>query len=90
MLHKLVQFRLEDRGSVEDYLKGLKDALDKLNDMSVHIPEDLVILMLLQSLPKEYHFFNRVLQSKDNLPTFIEIESKLLGEEMQVKHEADK
>jgi hypothetical protein len=46
--------------------------------------------MLLQSLPKEYHFFNRVLQSKDSLPTFIKIESKLLGEEMQVKQEAEK
>jgi hypothetical protein len=31
-----------------------------------------------------------VLQSKDSLPTFIKIESKLLGEEMQVKQEAEK
>ena len=29
---------------MEGYVKGVKDALDQLNDMSVHIPEDLVIL----------------------------------------------
>lgn len=52
--------------------------------MSVHIPEDLVILLLLQSLPKEYYFFKGELQSKDYLPTFIAIESKLLDDEMQV------
>jgi hypothetical protein len=58
--------------------------------MDVGIPEDLCTLFLLNSLPTEYKLFCRTQTGRDELPSFLEIESRFLDEEMQFKLDAER
>jgi hypothetical protein len=49
---------------------------------------NLLSLLLLQSLPKEYQLFRKSLAGNDLLPSFSNLKSKLLDEEMQIKMDA--
>jgi len=90
LLRKLVYFKKEETTSMEQYLKDVKDTIDQLEEIQVTIPEDLVGLLLLHSLPREYKEFTRSQTSKYPFPTFVEIESRLLDEELQIKLDAEK
>jgi hypothetical protein len=59
LLRKLVGIRKEETTSMEQYLIEVKDTMDQLEGMGVNIPEDLCILLLLNSLPREYQLFSR-------------------------------
>jgi hypothetical protein len=76
--------------TMESYMKVMKETIDQLEVMQISVSEDLIVLLMLHSLPKEYQYFIRIQIGKDSLPTFNELESKLLDEEMQVKMDADK
>jgi hypothetical protein len=90
LLRKMVTFRNEETMTMEQYLTEVKNTIDQLENMLVHIPEELIVLLVLHSLPKEYHFFKITQTGKDLLPTFLELESKLLDEEMQLSMDADR
>ena len=64
--------------------------MDQLEGMGVSIPEDLCILLLLDSLHREYQLFSRTQTGRDELPSFLELEARLLDEEMQLKLDAKK
>jgi hypothetical protein len=86
----LVGVKKEERMTMEQFLQEFKDTIDQLDVMDIKIPEDLIILMILHSLPREYQFFVHTQTGKDILPIFQQIEFKLLDEEMQVKMDAEK
>jgi hypothetical protein len=79
LLRKIVTFRKEETVSMEKYLTDVKNTIDQLENLLVNIPEELIVLVL-HSLPREYHFFKKTQTGKDLLPTFLELESKLLDE----------
>jgi hypothetical protein len=58
--------------------------------INVTIPEDSTVLLMLHLLSKEYQYFMRAQIGKDFLPTFYELESKMLNKEIQVKMDAEK
>jgi hypothetical protein len=75
---------------MEQYLTEVKDTMDQLEGMGVSIPEDLYILLLLNSLPHDYQLFSRTQTGRDELLSFLELEAWLLDEEMQLKLDAEK
>jgi len=75
---------------MEQFLREVRSNIDELESMNVTLPEELTVLLILRSLPKEYQFFTKVLYGKDSLPSFCELELKLLDEELQVKMDAEK
>jgi hypothetical protein len=85
LLRKLVGIRKEETSSMEQYFTEVKDTMDQLEGIGVNIPEDLCILLLLNSLPREYQLFSRTQTGRDELPSFLELEARLLDEEMQLK-----
>ncbi len=40
--------------NMENYFKEIKGIIDQLAKISLEMPEDLLLLLLLHSLPKEY------------------------------------
>jgi hypothetical protein len=54
LLRKLVSSRKKETTTVEQYLKDCKETIDQLEAMEVGIPEDLIVLLILNSLPREY------------------------------------
>lgn len=68
----------------------MKDIIDQLRTWRLWkwiFQEDLLILLILQSFPKEYGFFTRHVTSWD---AFIDVEAKLLDEELLMKIDANK
>jgi hypothetical protein len=58
--------------------------------MGVNIPKDLCTLLLLNCLPLEYQLFSRTQIGRDELLLFLELEARLLDEEIQLKLDAKK
>lgn len=50
----MVEFKNEETITMKKYLKDVKDTLEQLETMHVKILEDLIILLLLNSLSNEY------------------------------------
>ena len=92
LLSKLISSKKEESQTMEQYLKEAKDIIDQLHDNAGAVPMDMIILLLLQSLPKEYDLFKKSFQQAhhDSLPNFNELETRLLDEELQVKMQAEK
>jgi hypothetical protein len=72
---------------MEQYLKSYKETINQLEAIEVGIPEDLIVLLILNLLLHE--FFSRSQFGKNSLPSFDELESKLLDEELHVKIDAE-
>jgi hypothetical protein len=51
---KFATTRKEDIMTMENYLKNMKEIIDQLEMINVTIPEDLIMLLMLHSLAKEY------------------------------------
>ncbi len=77
----------DDHGELS---QGNKSIIDQLATISIAILEDLLSLLLLHSLPKAYQPFRKLFTSSDLFPSFLDFESKLLDEEMQIKMDAKK
>jgi hypothetical protein len=75
LLCKLVGLRKEENTSMEQYLTEVNDTMDQLEGMGVSIPEDLYILLLLNSLPHDYQLFSRTQTGRDELLSFLELEA---------------
>ncbi len=71
--------------NMENYFKEIKGIIDQLAKISLEMPEDLLLLLLLHSLPKEYQFFIKLFIGNDLLPSISNLKSKLLDEEMEIK-----
>jgi hypothetical protein len=61
-----------------------------LTTIFVMILKDLLSLLLFHSLPKEYQLFRKLFTGNDLFPYFLDLESKLLNEEMQIKMDVKK
>jgi len=90
LLRRYLACKKEETTSMERFLRDVKSNIDELESMNVALPEELTVLLLLGSLPKEYQVFTKALSGKDRLPSFCELESKLLDEELQVKMDVEK
>ena len=74
LLHKLVSSKKEETTIMEQYLKSCKETIDQLEAMEVGILEDLIVLLIFNSLPRKYQFFSRSQIGKKSLPFFDELE----------------
>lgn len=68
----------------------IKSIINQLEAILVIISKDILSLLLLHILLKEYHIFKKLLMDNDNLSIFLELESKLLDEEMQIHMDMEK
>jgi hypothetical protein len=69
---------------MDNYLKDVKNIIDQLETIYVIIPKDF-LSMLFHHLPKEYQLFRKLLIRNDLLPPFVDLESKFLDKNMQIK-----
>ena len=58
--------------TMEAYLKSMTKTIDYLEVIEIKIPEDLIVLFMLHSLPKEYHYFTCAQTGKDFLSSIDE------------------
>lgn len=54
--------------SMEEYLVEMKEIVDSLEDANVALPEDIVVLIAVKNLPKEYDITKQMILN-EKLPT---------------------
>ena len=72
---------------MDTHLSEIKEVANLLAEVEVVIPEDIIIYYTLKNLPKEYEIFKRMQIAAQTLPTYEELEVKLISEETFIKME---
>lgn len=63
-----------------EYLNSFTEISEKLAEVGIEIAEELLAIILLSSLPKEYENFVIAIETRDALPTLDMLKVKLIEE----------
>ena len=85
MLKKLTRTKMEENDDIKQHLDSFFDVKDKLDEMDVEVNDDLLSIMLLDSLPETFENFRCAMESRDQLPSPEDLKVKIL-EEFQARN----
>lgn len=80
LLKQLVLKRMTTGEDVRDHINDFMDIVDKLADMDIKVPSELLSIMLLYSLPTNFENFRIAIESRDTLPNPEDLKVKILEE----------
>lgn len=80
LYQKLLRLRMQQGDSVLDYVNSFVEITNKLGELEISLPDPVKAVMLLASLPKSFEHFVVAIQTRDKLPAFEQLKSKLLEE----------
>lgn len=83
VVKKLLRSRYEEDMDMETYLKDHAEIIEQLTELNINIPEAISNIILLESLPASYDNFTMSMQTRDDLPCFEILRSKLLDEDIR-------
>ena len=89
LIEKFFALRKTESVSMDTYLTEIKEVANLLEEVEVVIPEDIIVYYTLKNLPKEYEIFKRMQIAAQTLPTYEQLEAKLLSEETFMKMERE-
>ena len=87
LIEKFFALRKTESISMDVHLTEVKEVANLLEEVDVNIPEDIIVYYTLKHLPKEYEIFKRMHISAQTLPTYEQLEAKLISEETALKME---
>jgi hypothetical protein len=87
LIDKFFALRKTDSISMDAYLTEVKEVANLLEEVNVNISEDIIVYYTLKNLPKEYEIFKRMQIAGQSLPTYEQLEAKLISEETSIKLE---
>lgn len=77
---KLLNSRMTDSEDMSCFLNDFSNAVDKLSEVGIELQDELIVIILLSSLPKSYEQFVVAMETRDSLPKFQILKVKLLEE----------
>jgi hypothetical protein len=84
LIEKFFALRKTESISMDAHLTEVKEVANLLEEVEVNIPEDIIVYYTLKNLPKEYEIFKRMQIAAQTLPTFEQLEAKLISEEISI------
>lgn len=81
LFKKLVRFRFNASDKIALQINEFCTTVDSLKSISIEMPDDLLCILLLCSLPDEMESFVVAIESRDQLPSFEQLKVKVLEEE---------
>ena len=66
---QLSHLKKDNNASMQSHLNVFQGLVNKLKDAKIDIPESLLVIMLLETLPEEYRAFITAIETRDALPT---------------------
>ena len=87
LIEKFFSLRKTESVSMDAHLTEVKEIANLLEEVEVNIPEDIIVYYTLKNLPKEYDIFKRMQIAAQKLPTYEQLEAKLISEETSIKLE---
>jgi len=85
LFKKLMQMKIGDGEDMEKHIKDFSEVVHQLNEIAIDIPEEILSIILLSSLPNAYDNFVIAIEARDKLPSIETLKVKLL-EEAQRRH----
>lgn len=83
LFKKLVRFKLNANEKFSPQINDFCCTVDDLKEIGVTVNDDLLSILLLCSLPDELESFVVAMESRDSLPKYDQLISKILEEEMR-------
>lgn len=81
LFKKLVRFKFKNGEKFSVQINEFCSTVDELKEIGITLNGDLLTILLLCSLPNEMEGFVIAIESRDNLPTYESLISKILEEE---------
>lgn len=81
LFKQLVKFQFKVGQKFNNQINEFCSIVDALSEINVRMPDDLVSILLLCSLPEELENFIVAIESRDVLPTLSQLKVKILEEE---------
>ena len=76
----LLNLRMADGASMSAHLNNFFDLFEKLCELDIKLQDELLVILMLSSLPNSYENFIIAMESRDELPTITVLKTKLLEE----------
>ncbi|XP_015437625.1 PREDICTED: uncharacterized protein LOC107192803, partial [Dufourea novaeangliae] len=83
LFKQLYRMRKESNQSMAQYIDDFVDKLEQLTEAGIKLPDTVIPIMLLFSLPSQYETFCVAIESREKVPTLDELNVKLLEEEIR-------
>jgi hypothetical protein len=80
-------FTIRKSYSMDEYLADIKEAADQMEEVDVGLPEKVIVYHILKNLPRDYNTIKQVILNERKPPSYLELESRLLNEEMARKQD---
>ena len=87
LIEKFFSLRKTESVSMDAHLTEVKEIANLLEEVEVVIPEDIIVYYTLKNLPKEYEIFKRMQIAGQSLPSYEQLEAKLISEETAINME---
>ena len=87
LIEKFFSLRKTEAISMDAHLTEVKEVANLLEEVEVIIPKDIIVYYTLENLPKEYEIFKRMQMAAQSLPTYEQLEAKLISEETSIRME---
>lgn len=88
LLEKFFAMRKTESISMDTYLTEVREVANLLEEVEVILPEEVIVFYTLKNLPKDYEIFKRMQIAAQTLPTYEQLEAKLISEETALKIES--
>lgn len=86
---QLYRMKKDPDTSIAKFLNDFTSKAEQLTEAGINIPEDLLSIMLLSSLPEDFENFTVAIESRDVIPSVNNLKTKLLEEEARQTDEED-
>ena len=87
---QLLRMEKEPDIAITQYVSKFTNKAEQLEEAGIKIPDELLSIMLLSSLPTEFENFCIAIESQDNLPTLENLKIKIIEEEARQNERAIK
>lgn len=89
LLEELIHHKMEESQDMRDHVAICFDTVNKLEAMEIKIPQEMIVVLLLSSIPKSYESLRVAIKSRQELPSPEELKVKLLNEYQVRKRNRD-
>lgn len=80
LLEELIHHKMGETQDMRDHVSKFFDTVNKLEAMNIKIPQEMIVILLLSSVPKSYESLRVAIKSRRELPPPEELKIKLLDE----------
>lgn len=85
---QLYRMKKNSEISMNTYINDFTNKAEQLTEAGIKIPDDLLSIMLLSSLPDDFENFSIAIESRDEIPNIDSLKIKLLEEEARQNERA--